>query len=265
MTSAEEHPTPEVLAEFAAGSLGDAATGAHVHDCPSCQHVVARLGDVTTALQELPAEMPVPDDVSAQISAALSVEHESRGGAVAVTAVTAESAAAADPDTGGETGTVAWFRRRVPQTLAAAASLAVIGFAAVVATSGDDGGGTVASDVGSAEGGENDDASSGPAVAQQEGAATDGDDPGEAGPAPSGLDTAVRDVWQNGSELSPECGTTLAADVGLSLAGSAEFGSGVLVVLDNAPEGQLEGRLVSTCGSSTDEALAEPVTVPRPE
>ncbi|WP_298323375.1 hypothetical protein [Haloactinopolyspora sp.] len=266
MSTTGPHPSSEVLAEYVEGSLTDdtTAVAAHVERCSDCQDVMEQLNAVRVALRDLPAEQPVPEHVSARLSAAISAEAAGRG----------ESSGASVPGGDADPGTVAWFRRRAPRALALAASVAVVGLAGYVAVTSDDGGGDMTSAGSSGQAGESSELESGPKQhnqAQDESEVLDDDSAepdsagsGAAAPAPADLRSAVNDVWENDAELAPECGAALAAELGLSLVGSTDSGPGVLVVLEDEAAGQLHGHLVPTCGSTTTEELSVPVTLPRP-
>ncbi|WP_106538590.1 anti-sigma factor family protein [Haloactinopolyspora alba] len=244
------------LAEYVEGVLDDdsaRSTASHVDECPTCRQVVDDLRGVPAALRDLPAEMPVPEHVSARLTAAIAAEH-ARG---------------SQTHAGDDHGTVAWFRRGVPRAVAAAASIAVLGLAGYIAVGGD-GGPDEATTAGSGaeslseSAGENAGSGPGPRVAEDGGSPLDGQMQELEASTVTELEQATRGVWENRTEMAPGCGSALADQVGLELVGSVEHGSGVLVVLENPDAAQLEGRLVSTCGSTTAEALAAPVTVPVP-
>ncbi|SEF14950.1 anti-sigma factor family protein [Jiangella alba] len=276
MTTAGAHPPTHVLADLAEGVLDDAQARevqAHVDDCPTCQATLDELAQVSVALRALPAELPVPEFVAARISHALAAERASGG-----------TASAASADSGAaDGGTVAWFRRRLPQGLAAAASVAVLGLAGYVAVGG--GGG----------GGDDSDGAGQPAAADAQAGDNTEDAPGYSMSAPSGaaprqgtqstpldtssaaveaapealertrLITAVTEVVQGDADpAGPDtCGEELADELGLPLVGATNVGSGVLVVLDDTAT--YDGWLITTCASTTNETMQPQVEVPKSE
>ncbi|WP_026877955.1 hypothetical protein [Jiangella gansuensis] len=274
MTAAEAHPPTQVLAELAGDALDSRQSReiqAHVDQCALCQETLGRLTRVTATLREAPADVPMPEFVAARIGAALAAEHASRS----EPADGARGSGDGDP-ADGEGGTVAWFRRKLPASLAAAASVSVLGLAGYVAlTSG--GGDSGGDDSGGAEvaaGAAADSASEtsegalsgqGRALPQEE------DQPDmEAGPSTvygqpeelaSPLASAVVEIWESRDQVVEGCGQTLADELGLELVGSRNEGSGVLVVLD-AGDGVLAGWQVPTCGDDSSQRITEPVEVP---
>jgi hypothetical protein len=254
VTPAGAHPAAHELAELVAGAMeGERAARveSHARDCPACQDVLARLGQVSSALHELPAELSVPEHVSARIVAAVGAEH-----------VSAEASLTAVDD-GRSGGEVAWFRRRAPQALAAAASVAVVALAGYVAVSGD---GTDQPTAADSRAGES---------ASDE-AAADGDTPDTVGtmdvprqPRSGEVDReeltdAVTEVWEQRSEFAPGCGAQLGDELGQGIVGSTAVGAGVLVVLEDTDDAQLDGWLLPTCDSASADALTAPVVIPRP-
>ncbi|SDT68574.1 anti-sigma factor [Jiangella sp. DSM 45060] len=275
MTTAGAHPPTHVLADLAEGVLDDAQARevrAHVDDCPTCQATLDELAQVSVALRALPAELPVPEFVAARISHALAAE---RASGAAATAASADSASADD-------GTVAWFRRRLPQGLAAAASVAVLGLAGYVAVGGGGGGNDSdgAGQPAAAEAEAPDEASafsqSTPSGVQRDGTpstAMDTAPPAEdqsVDAAPEALEqtrliTAVTEVVQGDADpAGPDtCGEELADELGLPLVGATNVGSGVLVVLDDTAT--YDGWLITTCASTTNETMQPQVEVPKSE
>ncbi len=274
MSTPEAHPPTHVLADLAEGVLDDAQAGevrAHVDQCATCQGTLAELAQVSVALRALPAELPVPEFVAARISHALAAERSSGGDA-------GGSDAAGSPDAGGG-GTVAWFRRRLPQGLAAAASVAVIGFAGYIAVEsggGDDSSGAGDAAVAEGQAGDGDDeaglefgassdttsrrgspSSTEPPVAADEPAAPEPIDPAR-------LTAAVEDIVQDRTEYADSaCGDDLAAELDLPLVGSTMVGAGVLIVLEDATT--YDGWFLSTCNSTSNETLEPTVTVEKTE
>lgn len=257
MTPAGAHPAAHELAEFVAGTLeAEHATqvGSHARDCPVCQDIIAQLGHVSRTLSELPRELAVPEHVSARVVAALRAEHATADAAVSP---------AAEDSSGGD---IAWFRRRAPQALAAAASVAVVALAGYVAVSGGDDDQPTAAD-----------ARAGESAADDSGAGTDGRAAEESprtfgvGPRPrdsevdrEALSDTVADVWEQRSEFAPGCGQRLGDELGQEIVGSTAVDFGVLVVLEDVDDAQLDGWLVPTCDSVSDEALTGPVVIPAP-
>ncbi|MBB5787171.1 anti-sigma factor family protein [Jiangella mangrovi] len=273
MSGTEAHPPTHVLAELAEGVLDDAQARevrAHVDQCLDCQASIDELARVTVSLGALPAELPIPEFVAARISHALAAEQAGGGTTTAASAVGAP---------GPEGGTVAWFRRRLPQGLAAAASVAVVGLAGYVVVSGGTGGGNDSAGDGGAEvaaGAAPSDSSSidsqraGPSVRPY---TASGDSfsttlPDAAQEEDSDVDTAeltaaVATVVQQQSAARLGCGQNLADEQSLPLVGSATDFAGVVVVLDAGNE--YEGWLVPTCNSVSTEEIVDHVLVPKPE
>lgn len=268
MTSAEAHPSTDVLAELAEGSLDEAVTSdsqMHVDQCSACQAIMEQLRGVTAALRQLPAEVAVPEHVSARLSAALAAEAAGTGTQAAGTR--AELAGRAEP-AADDTGPVAWFRRRAPQALALAATVAVLGLVGYVVTT--DTGGSDMSTAGSGgdsgeEAAGNAEADTGPGTLAQDRAAPETflDESAALGTTTE-LEAQVEQVWEQRTELAPGCGDALADELGLDIVGSVESGSGVLIVLSDQEGDQLRGEVVPTCGSTTAESLTSPVVIDIP-
>lgn len=279
MTAAEAHPPTHLLADLAEGVLDDAQARevrAHVDQCLTCQATLDELARVTVALRGLPAELPVPEFVAARISHALAAERASGAG----------PAAAAADEGDGDGGTVAWFRRRLPQGIAAAASVAVLGLAGYVAVGGGNGGGgddTSAADAAAAGAGEEAD-SGGPAFSGPSSTSrliTPSETTEEAPPPstpsivrdpvvptsiePARLIAAVEEVVEGRAEPvnNDTCGDDLSDELGLPVLGTTWVGSGVLVVLEDATT--YDGWLLSTCASNSNETLEPQVEVPKSE
>ncbi|PZF83700.1 hypothetical protein C1I92_11315 [Jiangella anatolica] len=264
-----------MLAELAEGVLDDATARevqAHVDGCATCQATLDELAQVTVALQALPAELPVPEFVAARISHALAAERASGSGA-----------APSRPGADSGNGTVAWFRRRLPQGLAAAASVAVLGLAGYIAVDGSGG-----SDAGTSSA---EDAAAAGAPEQPLSSSLDGNDStgsnraGTAGSTATAdddtpsvqdeelttpnhipvaeLTAAVEQIVQNPTATPAFCGEALADELGLPRVGTANVGAGVLVVLDNATA--YDGWLLETCNSRSNETLEPHVSVPKAE
>ncbi|WP_116947839.1 zf-HC2 domain-containing protein [Jiangella endophytica] len=272
MTATGAHPPTHLLAELAEGVLDDAQARevqAHVDQCLTCRATLDDLAQVTVALRGLPAELPVPEFVAARISHALAAER-------------ASGADGAVPVADAEGGTVAWFRRRLPQGIAAAASVAVLGLAGYVAVDG--GGGddssagdaaaagaqeAGASDTGTGFGSSSDGSRIGPPSAPMYDA-----DPSDTPTAnaeqatpidPTRLTAAVEDVVQGSAKPAgtDTCGDPLAEELGLPVLGTTMVGAGVLVVLEDATT--YDGWLINTCGSTSNESMGPQVEVPKSE
>ncbi|SDU32802.1 anti-sigma factor family protein [Jiangella alkaliphila] len=280
MSTPEAHPPTHVLADLAEGVLDDAQAGevqAHVDQCATCQGTLAELAQVSVALRALPAELPIPEFVAARMSHALAAERSSGGDA-------GGSDAAESPDAGAGGGTVAWFRRRLPQGLAAAASVAVIGFAGYVAVEsggGDDSSGSGDAAVAEGQAGDGDDDAGlefgtssdlgrGGSPSPTEDPPAAADDPYTAPPGtpehvdPAEVTAAVEDVVQQRVEAVNEtCGDDLSEELGLPVIGSTLVGSGVLVVLEDATT--YDGWLLWTCSSRSNETLEPTVELPKTE
>lgn len=275
MSAAEAHPPTHVLAELAEGVLDDTQARevrAHVDQCLTCQGTLDELAQVSVSLRALPAELPVPEFVAARISHAIAAERSSGG--------TGAASGTSGARSGADGGTVAWFRRRLPQGLAAAASVAVVGLAGYVVVSGGTGGGddTTAADAGAgaAEQAAPDESTTLDSRVQPP-PGGDAEDDGssfstltEGGELPTtarldaaALSAAVESVVQRGLTTVSGCGETLSAELGLPLVGTDTVGAGVLVVLDGGDS--YDGWLLSTCNSLSNEELEPHVEVPKAE
>lgn len=276
MSGTEAHPPTHVLAELSEGVLDGAQARevrAHVDQCLTCQAAIDELAQVTVALGALPAELPVPEFVAARISHALAAERASGGTA---------SAGGPPSDSGSQGGTVAWFRRRLPQGLAAAASVAVVGLAGYVVVSGGTGGGDdsgagdsaeiAAGSALSEEPTDLDRQLDAPASTATAGDGQDDDLPTYSGSEelatpsrvdPAELTAAVEDVVQEGSAVLDGCGQELSDELALPLIGSDHVGAGVLIVLDDTDT--YDGWLLATCHSRSNEQIEPPVEVPKSE
>lgn len=277
MTGTEAHPPTHVLAELAEGVVDGAQARevrAHVDQCLTCQASIDELAQVTVALGALPAELPVPEFVAARISHALAAERSSGG-------ATAATAGPSGPRESADGGTVAWFRRRLPQGLAAAASVAVVGLAGYVVVSGGPGG----DDATTAGSGADAAAEAAPSGAPSSvgsrnlPAPTDGDsaadapagttyDGGEelaesAGVPVAELQAAVETVVRERPTGGPDCGRELSDELGQPVVGAETFEAGVLIVLEGATT--YDGWLLDTCHSYSTAALEPQVQVPKAE
>jgi DNA-binding FrmR family transcriptional regulator len=255
-----------MLAELVEGVLADAQSERiqyHVDQCRTCQSVVTQLHGVTAALRDLPDQITIPEHLAAQVSAALATEQVSRRSMRAGSQERSE-------------GTVAWFRRRVPQVLAAAASVGIIGFAGYVVTSGNGGSGDGVSVAGAGISAEK--SSSRAALGAEDQTMKDVAPnmlPGQQRQVDRGeLVAVMTSVWEQRSELTAGCGRSLAEERGQRLIGStaadtAVLGSNpaqeaVLVVLEDDKQEQLSGWLIPTCNSLTSEALTAALVIPVP-
>ncbi|WP_129664406.1 hypothetical protein [Phytoactinopolyspora endophytica] len=277
MTPADRHPPEYVLAELAEGVLEDDASmvSEHVHGCASCQSVVSRLTEVTGLLRAAPDRLPMPSHISERINAALTEE-----AIVATAARERDEQQASVTDSQASSGPVAWFRRRMPVALAAAAATALVGLVGYslvnddsppdMTTSGgnmpDEESDDADTDV-DEDRGESDTAVGAPPneddEAEEDAGAAE-DDQGAAEPeafSENMLAQAVIDVWEQRDEVEPGCGQVLASERGADLAGSAELGGEILVVLEDDED--LTGWIVNECGSAPghetpDVAVAHP-------
>lgn len=262
-----QHPQVDRLADYVGDCLtpGDATeVEQHVSQCDTCQATVSDLTGVSTMLRSAPAELPIPADVAARITASVENLADSR---------------AAELDTAHEaagSGPIAWFRKRLPRTLVAAASagvLAIAGYAAV--TSADLGGSdsdTSAADS-AGEAAQLSRENAGKVETPDEAAAPEDADVAEEGAdglaaataaLPSEIQAQMRDIYDTGVSYRAGCGTEIAIEQDMLVAGSAELGGGVLIVLEDPADGLLYGWLVPTCNSQSGEAIVEVETIPVP-
>src|SRR5215207_1876064 len=118
------HLDATVLAEYDEGLLAPRRAievEHHLEGCANCSAVLGQLGQLRTRLAAEPGEIPMPAAVAARLDTALAAER----------APFDQEAAPA------RTATVHPFRRRLPQLLAAAATVAGVAFAGyAVSTSG---------------------------------------------------------------------------------------------------------------------------------
>ena len=271
MTAAGAHPPTHVLAELAEGVLDDAPARevrAHADQCLTCQASLDELAQVSVALRALPAELPVPEFVAARISHALAAERSSGGTA---------GASGSPERSGANGGTVAWFRRRLPQGLAAAASVAVVGLAGYVVVSG------------GAGGDDSDNGDSGAEVAAGQAAPEDAttldsraQPPADGGDAeqnetystmdelatPNRVDAraltaAVEDIVSERPTGGPNCGRELSDELGQAIVGAESFAAGVLIVLEGTDT--YDGWLLDTCHSVSTATIEPQVQIPKAE
>jgi hypothetical protein len=264
----DDHLDATVLAEYDEGLLAPPLTNEvedHLAACASCSAVVARLGQVRARLVDSPTEITMPAAVAARIDDVLA----------------AERAALDHDEAPARTATVHRFRRRLPQLLAAAATVGVVAFAGYVVSmpgGGDDSGGdTATSAEGAAEAGDGDENGAGRSRVEDDLAAGEAA-PGQVLPAPDERTTLTEQI-QTIAAVDPEAGADsalpqrLADDCGLVLAGeldteligvaSTDVGKpgSVLVVVEADKPGLARGVVLPTCEAGLAEALRE-LTVP---
>lgn len=249
---AAAHPPTHVLAELLAEVLDTSTTAdvqAHVGQCAVCQQVMSEIGQVTSALGSLPAELPLSEHVATRLMAALDAEGASRQAELA-----------------GDGGNVAWFRRRLPQALAAAASVSVIGLAGYIAVDSGDQSGNDASTLaegtndsaGAADSAPGDDDLVPPAIA--------GDNATTFGlEQERDIQSTIGDVWRAPTEVVSGCGQQLSRDLGKPLIGSTALDSSVLVVVEDPTAGRLDGWLLPTCDAGPEQAIGSPVSIQVPD
>jgi hypothetical protein len=260
------HLDAAVLADYDEGLLTPPQASDvedHLAGCPTCSAVLEQLGDVRARLSQAPAAIEMPTAVAARIDQALAAERAQLDRGTAVSARTA---------------TVHPFRRRLPQLLAAAATIAAVALAGyVVSTSGggNDSGAGVTSAEGGAESGDLDESGAGG------GTATDlaGTERGSALPVPAPAErTTLTEQIQAiaaaeqadgrdavAPQLAGDCGLRLADQLETKLIGVTQTDVGqpgaVLVVVDADEPGLARGFVLPECGADAAEALRE-LTVP---
>jgi hypothetical protein len=262
------HLDATVLAEYDEGLLAAPRTNEvedHLAECARCSAILGRLGEIRAQLVDSPAEIAMPPAVAARIDQALA----------------AERAALDHDEAPASTATVHRFRRRLPQLLAAAATVGVVAFAGyVVSMSGSDadsGGDTATSAEGAAEAGDGDESGAGGSIVEDDQAAGEAA-PGQVVPAPNERTTlteqiqalAAVDPEAGGDLASPQrlagdCGLLLARELDTALIGVANTDVGrpgsVLVVVEADQPGMARGVVLPTCEAGLAEALRE-LTVP---
>jgi hypothetical protein len=263
------HPNADKLADFTAETLpsADAAdVERHVAACATCRSTIDGLAEVTLALRSAPDEVQVPGDVAARITATIENAADNR----AAEAERAHEVAIGAP--------VAWFRRRLPRLLAAAAAVGVLGLAGYVAFS----------DTPFDSGSNDTTAADAPdqAEIEQESAAGDDSDEDAGGDGEEAADDAevpdqdrelfsapmseteiqvlMRDIHRSQLGFTERCGREIAIEQQQQLIGSAETDDGVLIVLEDVDAELLYGWSLPTCGSTSSQATAEVVTLATP-
>lgn len=257
------HLDPTVLAEHDEGLLpADRATEVddHLAGCVRCSTTLAQLGRIRTELAEAPAEIEMPTAVAARIDRALVAEHADR-----------YRVAAVEPTT-----TVRPFRRRLPQLLAAAATVAAVAFGGYVVAMSGGGNDSADSETGaeSAAGGDAgaSDEGGGEADGRQEDRALEH----ESGPEPAAVErTILTDqiravVVTNlaaGTDtsapqlLEAECGLALARELDAELVGAVPTDVGapdaVLIVVETDQPDEVRGFVLPACGATAAEAVRE--------
>lgn len=246
-----DHPTAQVLAEFADGLLTPAATAEieeHAASCGECRQTVVELGAVASQLHELPSEIAMPADVAARMTAAIERETDAR----------ASRAGDAGPVAAGP---VAWFRRRLPQALVATSVVGLlVVFGSVLVNNMPSGGSGDAEVAGGDGGGTSLETTDEPLNLDQE------NPEAQQGPVEdmtrADLRAQIEQVWNDRSEFRPGCGEQLADEQAQTLVGSTELGTGVLIVLEDA--GSLNGWVVPACASLSGQAVRDVLVVPTP-
>ncbi len=271
------HLLPEQLAEHAEGLLTPAdarAVDAHLQGCAQCRETVTALESVSRVLATAPRSLPTPPDIVARVDRALAAERAERS-RQATTA-----------------GLLERFRGRLPMLAAAAAGVAVLGFAGWAVGSGALGGGSDDSATETvAEAPRQADHDAGAEAAPgEDSAASDGDAPADeqrpeefgadAAPVPdeaalvdpAALEAQILAVTRSSdrAEGSDGCGARLAAEQQAALVGSARTQLGetegtdeaVLVVLETDEPDVVRGWVLPSCDAVAADALAPALTVP---
>lgn len=256
MTYTEGHPPEHVLAELAEGVLEEseaARTHAHTRSCDSCQATLERLSEVSRMLRAVPAELHLPEHVSARIGAALAGAAEARARSEEPSPEQVASVTSLDDRP------VGWFRRRLPRALVAAAAAAVVGMVGYAAFFADEAPVPIA---GGGDDAAEDQENGGDVAAPEDQQATvesaprsaneqlDVDDGAEAADEATEQEVLVEsalDVWRQRGEVEPGCGEALAEDPEFELVGSTEIGAEVLVVLSDGD--QLLGWTMASCSA----------------
>jgi hypothetical protein len=261
------HLDATVLAHYDEGLLAPSRAtevGDHLAVCPSCAAVLGQLTNVRARLADLPAQIPMPPAVAERVDQALAAEQVQRDSAVAP----------------AHTATVRPFRRRLPQLMAAAATVGVVIFAGyVISTSGggDSGGEEASSAEGATQAEDGDDSGAGGGIAE-DAAGAEGNPREDLLPAPAERATLTEqiqalagvDLEAGGDSAVPQrfaddCGLVLARELGTELIGVTStdvVASGSVLVVVQADQPRLaRGVVLPACDAGLDEALRE-LTVP---
>ena len=261
------HLDVTVLAEYDEGLLDPSRAteiADHLAICPTCSAVLRQLGQVRDRLADAPARTPMPPAVVDRIEQALASEHAEREAVAHV-----------------RTATVHPLRRRLPQLLAAAATVGVITVAGYLAsTFGDDegpGSDAVTSAEGAAKAGDRDDSAAGSGFAEEApgGEGARGEDlvppPAERTTLTEQIQAvAAVDLDAGGDSAVPQrladdCGLVLSRELETELIGvtSTDVGGpgSVLVVVQADQPGLARGVVLPACDAGLADALRE-LTVP---
>jgi Putative zinc-finger len=260
------HLDPTMLAEYDEGLLPPPQADEvenHLAECDSCAAVLGQLGQVRARLADLPAEITMPATVAARIDDALALERAHVDREVPPARV----------------ATMHPLRRRLPQLLAAAATIVAVAFAGYVVSmsgGGDDSAESTTSAQGGAEAGDDD--ADGAAGGSLEDKSTQREAvPDRLLPAPAErailaeqIRTIVSADLASGDDSAPQrvahdCGLVLARQLDTELIGVATTDIGqpaaVLVVVAADLPGVAQGFVLPGCSAGVAEALRE-LTVP---
>lgn len=276
------HLLPERLAEHAEGLLATEDSRAvedHLRGCARCRGTATALESVSSQLAAAPESLPTPPDVAERVDRALAAEWREH-------ARRAESSSA---------GILDRFRARLPALAAAAAGVAVLGFAGwavgtgALSSGGDDAETAAEAPLEVQEEAGGDEAAQAEPAPQDDAAPGDGgadegaqelrtEDSEAAGDAPAGdadtsrvdeqaLEEQVLDVARRAETggATDGCGSRLANEQGTGLVGSAPTDhaapGSVLVVLDTDDPGAVHGWVLPSCDAGAGDALIPPLTV----
>jgi hypothetical protein len=250
------------LAEYDEGLLSPPRASqveSHLAECTSCTAVLEQLGQVRARLADLPAEITMPAAVATRIDDALAHER-------------AQPDREVKPE---RMATVHPIRRRLPRLLAAAATVAAVGFAGYVVAVSGSGNDAVDADTsaeGAAETGGGDESGAGGNL-EEEAAG------GQAAPEPAPDErTALTEQIEGVASaaltssdasapqrLADDCGLVLADELGAELIGVAGTDvaqpGAVLVVVEADQPDVAAGYVLPDCGAGAAEALRQ-LTVP---
>ena len=212
------HLDATVLAKYDEGLLTPPQANeveAHLAQCASCTAVLGQLAAVRARLAAAPPNITMPASVAARIDDALAAEREQRDHEIVP----------------ARTGTVHPFRRRIPQLLAAAATVAAIGFAGYVISISGDGDETAENATvaeGGAHAGDSDDDGAGRGATDEEAAGGEAAAPDALRPAPDERTALTEQIqaiassdFAGGGDSTPQrladdCGRMLARELGWS-------------------------------------------------